>query len=64
VSARKVPSLSFVSPSVDQDVGSLLGDVPMIADAVPEPRPLSLMDPLASEVHDGRIAMFERTFYV
>jgi hypothetical protein len=62
MSAREGASRSLLSPSVDQDVGALLGDVPMVADAVPEPGPLSLMDPLASEVHPGRIAQFERTF--
>jgi hypothetical protein len=62
--AQKGTSLRLAGPSVDQDVGALLGDVPMVADTVPEPRPLSLVDPLASEVHRGRIAVFERAFYI
>ena len=48
--------LCLSSPCVDQGVGALLGDVPVVADSVPEPRPLSLTDPLASKLHDARIA--------
>ena len=45
---------SLLIPCVDQGIGALLGDVPVVADAIPEPRPLSLIDPLASQVHDGK----------
>jgi hypothetical protein len=51
MSAYEGASLRLATPSLDQVVGALLGDVPMVADTVPEPRPLSLMDPLASDVH-------------
>ena len=55
---------SFQIPSLDQGVGVLLGDVPLVADAVSEPGPLSLVDSLSPEFHPGRIAESERMFYI
>jgi hypothetical protein len=53
---------SFQIPSLDQGVGVLLGDKPLVADAVSEPGPLSFVDSLSPEFHPARIAESERMF--
>ena len=46
---------SFRIPCLDHSVGALLGDVTLVADAVSEPRALSLVDSPAREFRRGRI---------